>query len=45
MGLEPDHEKAVRSFASGRDVLESLTTGSGKVEASKIASESVTDRG
>ena len=45
VGLEPDHEKAFGSFTNGQDVLESLTTGSGKVEASKIASESVTDRG
>ena len=32
MGLEPDHEKAVRSFANGRDVFECLKTGSGKFE-------------
>jgi len=32
VGLETDQEKAFRSFINGRDVLESLTTGSGKFE-------------
>jgi len=32
VGLEPDHEKDFGSFTNGQDVLESLTTGSGKFE-------------
>jgi len=32
VGLETDHEKDFGSFTNGRNVLESLTTGSGKFE-------------
>jgi len=33
--LKPDHEKVVRSFVNGWDVLESLTTNSENLNASK----------
>ena len=44
-GLKPASEKAVRSFANGRDVLRGCQPWMESLNASKIAPESVAERG
>jgi len=42
-GVKPDHEKAVRSFKKGWDVLVSFSTGSGKFECCSRISLTLTE--
>lgn len=42
-GVKPDHEKAVRSFKKGWDVLVSFSTGSGKFECPSRFSLTLTE--
>ena len=44
-GLKPDHKKAIRSFRNGRDVLRACQMWMDRLNASKIAPESIAEKG
>ena len=44
-GLKPDHEKAIRSFRNGREVLRTCQPWMDRLNANKIAPGSITENG